>query len=247
MAYLGAVCTRILFLIILTNFLAITVASLTRESREIHDHDNDDDYVEIGNYLLEVELAGMREEFDFLNNPEQNCQHDFTSDVFSTLDIDVADGLDDAAFLRASPLFLFGAYEMVAVCQAGHGGTDLTENVVMASLKMAAPDSSNLTLTENDLEVILESIHDSYAESTNANCFSVESVFDETVDDHETGADDVELQYAAQAVVAGLLQGHCIGEPTLPSTKDFTEAIFETYATSGVIPEDGEHKRIRRS
>eukprot|EP00057_Strongylocentrotus_purpuratus_P015491 XP_011669965.1 PREDICTED: zinc transporter ZIP12 [Strongylocentrotus purpuratus] len=219
-----------------------------------------------GNYLLEVELAGMREEFDFLNNPEQNvtfdqvvslveivfgridceqrvgncskCQHDFTSDVFSSLDIDVADGLDDVEFLRASPLFLFGAYEMVAVCQAGRGGTDLTESVVMASLKMAAPDSSNLTLTENDLEVILESIHDSYAESSNAKCFSVESVFDETVNDHEAGADDDELKYAAQAVVAGLLQGYCIGEPILPSTTDFTEAIFDTYATLGIIPEE---------
>eukprot|EP00057_Strongylocentrotus_purpuratus_P013003 XP_011667477.1 PREDICTED: zinc transporter ZIP12-like [Strongylocentrotus purpuratus] len=139
---------------------------------------------------------------------------------------------------RRCPLFLFGAYEMVAVCQAGRGGTDLTESVVMASLKMAAPDSSNLTLTENDLEVILESIHDSYAESTNAKCFSVESVFDETVNDHEAGADDDELQYAAQAVVAGLLQGYCIGEPTLPSTTDFTEAIFDTFATFGVITEE---------
>ena len=64
------------------------------------------------------------------------------------------------------------------------------------------------------------------------------------MDDHETGADDVELQYAAQAVVAGLLQGHCIGEPILPSTTDFTEAIFDTYATSGVIPEEGEHKNM---
>ncbi|XP_030848632.1 zinc transporter ZIP8-like [Strongylocentrotus purpuratus] len=266
MAYLRTVCTRFLLLAILTNFLAITVASLARDSREIHEHEDDDDYVEIGNYLLEVELADMREEFDFFNNPEQNvtfdqvvslveivfgridceqrvdncskCQHDFTSDVFSSLDIDVADGLDDVEFLRASPLFLFGAYEMVAVCQAGRGGTDLTESVVMASLKMAAPDSSNLTLTENDLEVILESIHDSYAESSNAKCFSVESVFDETVNDHEAGADDDELQYAAQAVVAGLLQGYCIGEPTLPSTTDFTEAIFDTFATFGVITEE---------
>ena len=32
--------------------------------------------MEIGNYLLEVELADMREEFDFLNNPEQNVTFD---------------------------------------------------------------------------------------------------------------------------------------------------------------------------
>ena len=55
---------------------------------------------------------------------------------------------------------------MVPVCQAGPNGTDLSESAVMTALKMASDDESDSTLSEADLDVILESIHDSYTETS---------------------------------------------------------------------------------
>ena len=70
-------------------------------------------------------------------------------------------------------------------------------------------------------------------------CFDVESIFEGNVHDHEAGADDEEIRSSSQAVVAGFLQGHCIGEPSLPMKSAFTDAVFDDYATSGVITEEG--------
>lgn len=71
-------------------------------------------------------------------------------------------------------------------------------------------------------------------------CFDVESVFTATVVDHEAGANETEVHAIAELVVSNLLKGYCIGEATIPSPDDFVDAVFDSYATGGVIPEEGD-------
>ena len=94
------------------------------------------------------------------------CQEHFTKDVFDALTVDPAYGLDELTFLHASPLLLYGTYNIDVVCQAGPGGTDLSEDAVLLALKSASDDGQVDALSEDDLDVILDSIHDEYTEET---------------------------------------------------------------------------------
>ena len=94
------------------------------------------------------------------------CQEHFTQDVFAALGVDPMYGLDEHTFLHASPVLLYGTYMMEDVCHAGPNGTDLSEEAVMLALKSASDDGSLDTMTEDDLDVILDAIHDHYTDET---------------------------------------------------------------------------------
>ena len=71
------VCNVLIFIFILLHLSrSISVDDHRRKSREPHDHDHGDHFVEIGNYLLDAELAIIREERDFSENHHQNITFD---------------------------------------------------------------------------------------------------------------------------------------------------------------------------
>ncbi|XP_071504592.1 metal cation symporter ZIP14-like [Diadema antillarum] len=238
-----------------------------RSKRSDHDHDHYDEenFVAIGNYLLDEELSTQRDEGEFVIHGHQNvtfdqmqilvetifdrvdcasrfencsqCVTSFTNDVFAAFNVNHAYGFEEHAFLHATAAILYGTYELESVCEAGEGGTDLSEEAVEGALRSAGSDGANDTLSEDDLDAILDSISDSYSEATVSMCFNVESVFDGAVSDHEAGAVGEEMLSVCQTVVAGLLQGYCIGEATVPTKEAFVDAVFDDYATSGMILE----------
>ncbi|XP_071504610.1 metal cation symporter ZIP8-like [Diadema antillarum] len=262
-----------LFLRLVCTFLLLNVAALAagvRVERSSHDHDHDhgdeENFVQIGNYLLDEETKAWREEEDFEANHDRNitfeqvrilvqtvfgrlscesrvancstCVNDFTTDVFAALNVDQAHGLSEDAFLHASPLVLYGAHGLVSVCQAGSGGTDLSEDAVENALRSANSEDGNATLSEDDLDAILDTISDDYTAESNSMCFDVETIFDEAVSDHEAGASEEEMLSVCEGVIAGLLQGHCIGEATVPTQEAFVDAVFDDHGSSGVITEE---------
>ncbi|XP_030848888.1 zinc transporter ZIP12 [Strongylocentrotus purpuratus] len=232
-----------------------------------HDGDLEEEYFAVvGNFLLDQEITAQRVLGDFEENHDQNftstqvailvstlfsrvgcenrvnncskCSDDFVTDLFTALNVDPAYGFSEDVFHEATPLLLYATFDLEAVCAAGAGGTDLGEETVFGELMSAGADGTNATLSEEDLEEILHTMSENYTATTQTTCFDVESVFTATVGDHEAGASEAEVHAIAELVVSNLLKGYCIGEATLPSPDDFVDAVFNSYATGGVIPEE---------
>nr|XP_054757679.1 zinc transporter ZIP4-like [Lytechinus pictus] len=232
-----------------------------------HDHHSDEErFVAVGNYLLDQELSAQRTSGDFEENHEQNitstqvdilvltlfsrvgceslvnncskCADDYQNDLFNALNVDPTNGFSEDVFHEAAPLLLYALFDLEALCAAGPGGTDLDEEVVLGELMSAGENGTNTTMSEEDLEEILHVISENYTATTQATCFDVESVFTATVEDHEAGANESEVHSVAEEVINSILHGYCIGEASLPSTDDFVDAVFDSYAADGVIPEE---------
>ncbi|XP_063957011.1 zinc transporter ZIP12-like [Lytechinus pictus] len=229
-----------------------------------HDHDLEESYFAgIGNYLVDEELTAERANCDFAENHNENitltqvnilistlfaragCEHrwndcsecsdNFVNDLFNALNVDPEYGLSEDVFKKAAPLLLYALYNFDALCAAGPGGTNLDEEVVYGKLMSADVSGTNSTFSEGDLEEILHSISEDYTATTQAKCFDATSVFSATVENHEAGASHCEVSAVSGNVISRMLEGYCIGEASLPSTDDFTDVVFDSYGTDGVI------------
>lgn len=224
------------------------------------DHDQEPFYV-VNKYLLQLELTSLEngqepesigygqaetvvhsllERFECserLNEEDcEKCAESLTSHIFVTTGIDESSGLSEEDFEKASVILfrLLSLEEIRDTCSNTSWADSIHE---YAETVLDQSGDTPDTLTEEELESILDEMSHSYHPSSTSKCFNVESVFENGVMNHEDGATEEELFHISTLIVSYLFQGYCIGAPKNVDPQEFTDYIFSKYGHDGVISE----------
>ncbi|PIK33005.1 putative zinc transporter ZIP12 [Apostichopus japonicus] len=162
------------------------------------------------------------------------CAMNITDHVFALVSHD-GDLITESEFEDATMtlFYLFSLDNIQSTCNMSLWFTSL-ENYQTALLKT---DGTENVLTEEELDIILEQMNQNYSPETLAKCFDVESLFSLTVDDHEAGATRDEMYKLSSFCISYLVQGFCIGSPTLVDPYAFVEDVFDQYGSQGIVSE----------
>ncbi|XP_038053148.1 metal cation symporter ZIP14-like [Patiria miniata] len=165
-----------------------------------------------------------------------NCQKCLDADdLFSILGVQTSDGLDEENFNRACVVLLYYVNDLEATC----ANATLSAQVYdYFAREIQTRLDSTPRLSEEELEAVLGAVAGSYKANNFAKCFTVETVFEAAVSDHEAGADDHELEEVAAILISSLVRGFCIGNATAVDPEAFLEDIFDHYAAGSYMSEE---------